>query len=130
MSQPRRGPVSTLPIPPRPPKLERPRKRSWLRRRRGLILLLLGGVVLLAAVDAAWSFTRIKRDLSDVRYQLGQGIADLKDGRLRDASARFSLARTTAEDARSVTWHPTPWLGSLLPWVGDDVKAVRALSKA
>jgi hypothetical protein len=90
----------------------------------------LAAVAVLAALDAAWVVTAGGRDLRATRDRLEQGADALLAGRLGDAEAAFTLAGTSAEHAAGLLSHPTSDVAALLPWLGDDVRAVRVLADA
>jgi hypothetical protein len=67
--------------------------------------------------------------LPDARDDLQAGADALLEGRIDQASARFERAARTSGRAEDLGRHPIGWLAGVLPWLGDDVHAVRALAE-
>ena len=107
------------------------RRRPWHRKKPWKYLLPAVAVgALLVVADAAWAGWTAAHALSSTRQQLELGAEALKSGDLDEAESRFEVARREAGPAAGFTAHPTAFLASLLPFIGDDVKAVRALGRA
>ena len=87
-------------------------------------------VVLAAVLDAVWVGTTAARQLRAARNDLENGKAALIEGRLAEAQADFAQAGASAERAVDAMGHPTAVMGSKLPLIGDDVRAVRDLGVA
>lgn len=100
------------------------------RRLARIALLAVGALALLAALDAVWVATTAGRELRATRDRLEAGADALLEGRLDEASDSFLLAQASAEHTSSALGHPTGAVGGWLPILGDDVRAVRALSSA
>jgi hypothetical protein len=109
----------------RSPRRPRPPRRVL----RGT-LILLAAVAFLALIDAAWVATTANRELRAARDHLQSGASELVDGRIEDARADFVLAGASADRAVAALDHPTGFIGSKLPAIGDDVRAVKDLAIA
>jgi hypothetical protein len=82
----------------------------------------------LLAIDAAWVGLSLT-SLPSVRNDLQAGADALLEGRIDQAGERFDRAGRASGRAEDLGRHPVGWLAGLLPWVGDDIHAVRALAK-
>lgn len=83
------------------------------------------GVVVIGAYQVLSSGSLMQQaavDLQTVSSNVSEGRQDV-------ALRNLELARDHASSARTRTRGPIVWLGSKLPWVGDDVSAVRAASE-
>jgi hypothetical protein len=110
---------------------EKGRRRPWWRRRSiRLSLALLGTLIFVAFLDAAWVATTATRELRSARDSLQRGASSLVEGRIDDARAAFVLAKASADRAVSAMGHPTGRIGSELPVIGDDIRAVKAMGTA
>jgi hypothetical protein len=87
-------------------------------------------LIFVAFLDAAWVATTATRELRSARDSLQRGASFLVDGRIDDARAAFVLAGASADRAVSAMGHPTARIGSELPVIGDDVRAVKAMATA
>ena len=97
---------------------------------RRWVIGLVGLAVVVLLADAAWSTLGATRDLKGARDQLRLGGELLVAGDLPGAQAAFGQASSLARSADGYLGHPVPRLAGALPWVGDDVHAVEALSGA
>ena len=97
------------------------RRRGW----RAWLLVLLAFLV----IDAAWVGFNLA-GLPDARDDLQAGADALLEGRIDRAGARFDRAARVSGRAEDLGRHPVGWLAGRLPWLGDDVHAVRALAEA
>lgn len=107
------------------PAAERERRsgRAWA----AVVLVLLGLALL---VDAAWVGTTLLREAGAIRRDLGEGSTLLEAGRVEEASTRFALAGREAGSLAGALRHPAALLAGLIPGLGDDVAAARALADA
>jgi hypothetical protein len=108
----------------------KPRRPWWRRRSVRWSLAILGTLALVALLDAAWVATTTNRELRSARDSLQRGGSFLVEGRIDDARAAFVLAGASADRAVSAMGHPTARIGSELPVIGDDVRAVKAMATA
>ena len=79
-------------------------------------------------VDAVWVGLNLAA-LPDARDDVQEAADALLEGRLDEAGRRFDQARRAAGRAEDLGRHPAGWLAGLMPWVGDNVHAVRALAE-
>jgi hypothetical protein len=87
-------------------------------------------LILVALLDAAWVATTTTRELRLARDSLQRGASSLVEGKIDDATAAFVAAGDSADEAISAMGHPTALIGSELPVIGDDVRAVKAMATA
>ncbi|TMM21706.1 MAG: hypothetical protein E6F95_10345, partial [Actinobacteria bacterium] len=87
-------------------------------------------MIFVAFLDAAWVATTATRELRSARDSLQRGASSLVEGRIDDARAAFVLANASADRAVSAMGHPTGRIGSELPVIGDDIRAVKAIGTA
>lgn len=104
--------------------------RDRLSRRwpRVLAFVLLGLVIL--GADIVWSGSTAANRLEHAEDRLREGADALESGRLLDASNAFAAAGSDATSAVRALEHPGAAIVGILPWVGDDLDAVRRLSAA
>lgn len=103
----------------------------WQRKRTRRVALAVGAVVLIAlAADTALAARAAFRGLDSARDHLEQGAADLVAGRVDRAENSFTLAAEDGREATRATHHPAGLFGTLIPGLGDDVRAVRALGES
>nr|WP_227464517.1 DUF4012 domain-containing protein [Nocardioides lijunqiniae] len=99
-----------------------------MTRRR--VLVALGGVLLAAVLFTAWQAWQVQRDLRAAEASVDDLTVAVRDGdeSARDrAIAELQDASTSAADRTDGLW----WAGlTKLPFVGDDVRGVRALSSS
>ena len=81
-------------------------------------------------LDALWVVTSAERNLRSARDHLQLGADALVDGALETSHANFLLASNEGRAAKSSLWHPALGVASILPWLSDDVDAIRALGAA
>ncbi|MEX0753616.1 MAG: DUF4012 domain-containing protein [Actinomycetota bacterium] len=101
----------------------RPRIGRW-------ILIGLGVVALLAFLDASYSGFTLYRELEAARNALETGAARLQSGDVAGAQASFASAQTAARRAVGATDHPVPRVAGVLPFIDDDLDAIRSLGRA
>jgi Protein of unknown function (DUF4012) len=85
---------------------------------------------LLLAFDAAWAVWTARSSLLSAQRELECGGDALRDGDLQLAVECTDQATDSASSAQWFRFHPSVALGGLLPWIGDDVEAVVALTSA
>lgn len=103
------------------------------RARRHVVrwVVLAVAVVLAAlALDAAWAAIGTRRDLQRARSDLTRGADALITGDIATAAGRFANAEEATAHADALLGHPALRIAGVLPWVGDDVTAVRRLTDA
>ncbi len=100
------------------------------RRRVGLIVGVVIGcaIVLLFIADLAWSGWSAYRGMSRAKSELQVGSTHLLAGDLTEAGSVFQRAGNDAAGAAAALGHPSMTILGRLPWIGDDVKAVRQLA--
>ncbi len=108
--------------------------RPTARRRRPHLLrwILLGllSLLLLFIADLAWSGWTAYEGLRTAKVELQTGGDRLVAGNLGQADAAFQRAADAGDAASAAFLHPAVQLLSVLPGIGDDVSAGRALSDA
>jgi hypothetical protein len=102
----------------------------WKRNPRKKILLLLAFLFALLIGDGVWTGLSTAKALNSVRSELEKGADAFQAGRVSEAAAHFSAAEDAAARANQFRGHPAAMLGSVLPFIGDDVRAVRSLADA
>jgi hypothetical protein len=80
-------------------------------------------------VFTAWQATQVRSSMLTVADRLAAASDHLASGESGRASSELAEARDAAQIARRHTRGPVWWLGSRLPWIGDDVTAVRVVSE-
>lgn len=101
------------------------RRPSRIRRILvGLIVVVVMGLV----GDIGYSTIRIKTVLEQAKSDLGKGAVALRSGNLTLAQESFSRAFSLSDEARRLTYHPGLVAVGSVPELGNDVRAVRALS--
>lgn len=98
---------------------------KWLRW--GLVVL-----VVALALDAVYVAVRIPLSLSNARSAFEEAGVALGTGRLDVAETSLSeaLDQADAATAAAAGRHPSSFLVSLLPRMGNDIEALRAISEA
>lgn len=91
---------------------------------------ILGLLALALLLDAAWVATTLLRDAEGIRRDLAAGSALLEQGRVEEAATRFTLAGRAAGSLRGALRHPAAVLAGVLPGLGGDLDAARALAEA
>lgn len=86
-------------------------------------------VVLFLLVFTAWQAIRVRVALNDVAIRMSQMVDQLARGEVDAAEDNAALAQDSAQRALNHTRGPIWWTASKLPWVGDDVTAVRTVSE-
>ena len=107
-----------------------PDARSW--RRRALRWAVLGSIAIaiLLLADGAWAAFGAKRELEQARSELTAGADALLAGDVSGATASFDEAQGATARADGLLHHPAMAVAGVLPWIGDDVTAVRRLTDA
>lgn len=101
-----------------------PRHREgWRRLGRWTVLALV-----LLALDAAWAAAAVKGHLQTARNDLVAAGDLLAAGKLDEAAAHLADARSAAHSAGNFGLHPSVWIAGHLPFVSDDIGALKALS--
>lgn len=111
-------------------RLTRPARRHRnrpARRPARWTLLALGLLAVALLLDVAWSGWTAYRGLTAARAAMTDGVGQLAAGDPLAAGAAFADAATGAAAATEALDHPGPRLLRGLPWIGDDVNAVREL---
>jgi hypothetical protein len=108
------------------------RIKGWRQRHRRwpwvVAVVLLGMLAL--GIDVVWSGSSAASDLERAQDELSDGAAALEAGDLTEAANDFAAAESDAAEAVEALGHPGPTLVGVLPWVGDDMNAIRRLSMA
>jgi hypothetical protein len=91
---------------------------------------LLFAVLVGLALDTVWMLVGFSTSLLDVRDRLNRGAIDVEAERFPSAQEHFSHAAESGRSAVSFTQHPSFVLASLLPGIGRDFRAGRALAAA
>jgi uncharacterized protein DUF4012 len=102
---------------------------SQRRHRRRWILIVLGILVLLA-LEGIWAAVRAEHDLTNAKASLQSSVDAVLAGDLPKADSALVAALDEAKAAAGFRSHPAIWIASQLPWLGDNVDAVEALSQA
>lgn len=97
---------------------------------RRLPVLILSLVVAALFLDALWVGLGTPRKLSRARENLKAGAEALRSGDLNLAASLFAEARQEALAAEGALGHPSARVAARLPWIGDDVRALRQLAAA
>lgn len=100
--------------------------RGWLKPT--LLIVLALAVVLV--IDAVWAGLSTANALRSTRNDLQRGGDALRAGDVQAAAQAMQEAQDSAASATDVGWHPSVVVAGWLPWIGDDVQAVRSLSQA
>jgi hypothetical protein len=87
-------------------------------------------MLVLLAADAAWAASRAYGSLTDARDGLRVGARSLESGDLPAADIAFSNASTQGANASSALAHPGVTVLSWLPWISNDVDAVRRVARS
>ena len=104
--------------------------RSRLRRPSTYLLLLVGLALLGLIGDGAYVAARLSSSLGSVQENLRAGRVALERGDVDGARALFEDASERAAIAKAAAGHPSLWLAELLPRIGTDAEALRALARA
>ncbi len=94
---------------------------------RGAVLA--GALVLIAIVFTAWQALHVRSALQGAAASLTSMTTSLADGNLAAAERQVRAAGDDAAQARRHTRGPVWWMSSKLPWLGDDVTAVRTVAE-
>ncbi|MEX1264148.1 MAG: DUF4012 domain-containing protein [Actinomycetota bacterium] len=84
----------------------------------------------LLLVDAVWAGWMTRAALLDARDELACGAGGLGSGDVTIAVECMRRAEERARDAEAFGVHPAAVVGSFLPWIGDDVRAVVPIARA
>lgn len=85
--------------------------------------------MLVLAVFTAWEAIQVRIALNDVSLRMTKMVDQLAQGDVDQAQTNAELASDSADRALKYTRGPIWWTASKLPWVGDDVTAVRTVSE-
>lgn len=111
----------------------RVRRLSRRTRRRAIVLGILSGIlvaVVILALDAGLSARRMFRGISVARSDLIDGGTAVVTGDPAASIPYFKAADLAADSAVAAAGHPGIRLLSGLPWIGDNIRAVRAVAVA
>lgn len=86
-------------------------------------------VVLVLLVFTAWQAIQVRIALNDVSIRMTKMVDELAQGDVDEAETNADLAGDSASKALAYTRGPVWWTASKLPWIGDDVTAVRTVSE-
>jgi hypothetical protein len=86
-------------------------------------------VVLVLFAFTAWQAIAARVALNDVAIRMTQMVDQLAGGDLEGAETNVEVARDSADDALKHTRGPVWWTAARLPWIGDDVTAVRTVAE-
>jgi hypothetical protein len=104
--------------------------RSRRRRARRWVVLGFIAIALLLLADGAWAALGAKRELERARSELTAGADALLAGDVGGATASFGEAEGATARADVLMHHPAMAVAGVLPWIGDNVTAVRRLTDA
>jgi len=96
-------------------------------RRIVLAVLVIG---LLLALDAIWVVLKVRGQMEVAQGALKRGADALLQGEVEEAGLLFDQAAETTGAARTTFRHPAALVAGILPFVGDDVRAVNHLIDA
>lgn len=107
--------------------LVRRRSRRFKKQRvTRRILWVLGALLIVTALQIVWALLNL-HGLPD-KFRLA--VQATRAGNVAEARAYIAEAHDEATRASWGTWGPQFWLAEQLPWVGDNVRAVRTMSTA
>ena len=86
-------------------------------------------LLLLLLADAAYAGLRFRSTFKSSACNLKRATDRIERFDIAQAGAHLERALDQAETSASLLRHPSVSLGSFLPWIGDDVKALRALTE-
>src|SRR4051812_46712703 len=100
-------------------------------QRQGLRRGLLAGVLVIGflLLFSVWQALEARIALSEVATRMTMMVHQLSAGKTKQASVTLQGAADSAEKAHAFTRGPVWWTASKLPWLGDDVTAVRTVSQ-
>jgi hypothetical protein len=91
-------------------------------------LVALGLVLVLLAADAAYAGLRFRSDFKAAACNLKRAIDRIQEFDVDRGIERLRLAEDLVRSSRGYLGHPAVALGGYLPFVSDDVRALRALT--
>lgn len=98
-------------------------------RRRGLrVVVALVVVLFLLAADGVYAGLRFRSSFKSAACNLKRAIDRIQEFDVDRGIERLRLADELVAAARGYLGHPSVGLASVLPFVGDDVRALKALS--
>lgn len=100
------------------------------RRRLLLIAAVLCGVLLVVGVWLGIRVAQAGAALQRLSDRTGPVLAALTSGDTAALAEELPALRTAAAQASSATGDPIVGLGSRLPWLGDDLRALTAVARA
>ena len=77
----------------------------------------------------AWQAVEVRSELNTTAARLSATVEQLADDDAEAAAESLEEARSSAASARRHTRGPVWWTAARLPWVGDDVTAVRVVAE-
>jgi hypothetical protein len=84
--------------------------------------------VLFLLLFTVWQALTVRMALNDVAMRMTSMVDALSEGRAAAADRHLTAAQDEAGKARRHTSGPVWLLGSQLPWIGDDITAVRTVA--
>lgn len=84
-------------------------------------------VLVVLALDAVWAGLAVRGHLQSARDNLVAAGDLLANGQLDESAAHLAEARRAAHAIGSFGAHPSVWIAGHLPWIADNVAAVKAL---
>jgi hypothetical protein len=104
--------------------------RGWGRLRRPLPVVAVLGVVLVLTVGwVVWRGVQARADLAQVRTSLASAEDAARAGDLARAREDVALAKARSRQAYARTHDPVWAATAAVPWAGDNLAAVRALTE-
>ncbi|MFB9954816.1 hypothetical protein [Cellulomonas denverensis] len=101
-----------------------------MRRRLLVIAAVLCGVLLVGGVWLGVRVAQAGTALQRLSDRTGPVLAALTSGDTAALAEDLPALQTAAAQARSATGDPIVGLGSRLPWLGDDLRALTAVARA
>lgn len=85
-------------------------------------------VVFFLLLFTVWQALTVRVALNDVAIRMTSMVDDLSQGRAKQAERHLAAAQEEASKAQRNTTGPVWWIASRMPWMGDDVTAVRTVA--
>lgn len=85
--------------------------------------------MLFLVLFTAWQAIQVRIALNDVAIRMTKMVDALAQGDVDEAETNSDLAGESASRALAYTRGPVWWTASKLPWIGDDITAVRTVSE-
>lgn len=99
-------------------------ERYRQRRRTTRLMWVLGGIVVVTLMQLLWALL----NLHGLVDRLHSAVAATRSGDVTDARAYIAQAHRDATRASWGTWGPQFWLMEQVPFVGDNIRAIRTMS--